>query len=76
MTTTNLGPRPSDPSKISFARECFVADGERVRFVVCLLAPNYPAKFDSREDAEAFARARRATVTESRSIIWKRVRWF
>lgn len=76
MTNTDPGPRPSDPSKISFARECFVADGEHVEYMVCRLAPNYPARFATRDEAEAFARVRRGTVSEHRSTKMRRVRWY
>ena len=76
MTTTNLGPRPSNPEEISFADECFAIDGCREEFVVVLSAPSYPAKFDTREAAEAFARKTGRVVTVRSKPIRRRVRWY
>lgn len=75
MKMTELGPRPSDPSTISFDPSCFEVVGEKVEFVVCRLAPAYPAVFSTREEAEAFAKVRRLTVNESRKQVVRRVSW-
>jgi hypothetical protein len=71
-----LGKRPS-PEKISFARSCFVADGEREVYVVA--APNgstsYPKRFDDQPSADAYARRTGLVVHVVKEPIWKRVSW-
>jgi len=47
-----LGPRPKDPSRISFDPRCFVRDGVIVEWVVGgNIAPNYPKNFGANEAA-------------------------
>lgn len=85
MTTTTHTPSPAtcgcagcrpEPSKISFAAECFVPSAEVVEFYVLrsALHPG-PARFDSREAAEAYARRLGRSVREHRYTAKKRVRW-
>lgn len=69
-----LGPRPA-PHLIRFDRDCFEAAGTRTEYVVCLSAPRYPERFDSREAAEAFALRTNRSVSVETSIIWRRVKW-
>jgi hypothetical protein len=72
----SLGPRPSDPSAISFAADCFETTGERTEYHVIRDAVHSgPAKFNNRADAEAFARKSNRSVTEQRFPVTRRVRW-
>lgn len=70
-----LGTRPA-PSKISFARECFVEVGRQTVFVVANPTGwGTPARFESRELAENFARVRRLEVTTESEAILQRIKW-
>jgi hypothetical protein len=73
---TALGPRPA-PEKISFARSCFVADGEREIYLVSVArgSVGYPKRFDDRAEAEAYARRRGQRVEVITETIWRRVSW-
>ncbi len=75
-TYTVLGPPPSDSRAIRFSDDCFETVGVKVEYLVPLLAPNYPRRFGSLAEAQAFAVARRSHVVESRTPIQRRVRWF
>lgn len=69
-----LGNRPS-PELISFAPECFETVGVETYWVVATLAPNYPHRFGSKAEAEAFAKKTGRVVTEKTAPIRKRVKW-
>lgn len=73
-STQALPGRPA-PHLISFADSCFEVVGQRVEYSVALSAPSYPVKFDDRAEAEAFAAARRRSVTERRVPILRRISW-
>lgn len=73
---TTLGARPSDPSKISFARECFeVVGSESVFSVERSALHSAPATFPTREAAEAFASRCGRPVTKISRPVMRRVRW-
>lgn len=80
MTTTQKTlneTRPADPSKISFARDCFVQDGEEVYWTTSNPTGwGYPVRHATREAAENYARRRRHEVQEVRTPRMRRVRWF
>ncbi len=72
-----LGPRPSDPSKISFALDCFEIIGYEDRYTVMRGALHSgPAVFDSKAEAEAYARKVGRTVSVSSWPIRRRTKWF
>jgi hypothetical protein len=72
---TSLPNRP-DPSKISFAADCFDVRGESVHWTVTRSALHSgPAKFTSETEAREFAARTGRTVTEVRSPRLVRVRW-
>jgi hypothetical protein len=71
-----LGPRPSDPSKISFDDRCFVRDGTTVRWSVGRSALHSgPETFDNEADAEAFGRKVGRPVNRIESPRMRRVSW-
>lgn len=51
----------------------FEIAGYRTEYVVVLMAPRYPVRFTSKEQAEAFAAKRGRSVTETQVPIWRRV---
>lgn len=75
--TTNIGPRPSNPSEISFDRRCFVQDGEQIEYRVSRSSLHSgPAKFGTdRAAAESYARRTGRPVTEHRVPIMRRISW-
>ena len=77
MNTTKLGPRPA-PSMISFAADCFVVDGYTVTYSVGRSALHSgPARFgEDKAEAEAYARKCNRSVTEHKTPIMRRVKWF
>lgn len=75
MTTTNIGPRPSNPADISFDARCFEQVGTRTEYVVVLSAPNYPKVFSDRETAAAYARKTGRAVTIRNAAIVRRISW-
>jgi hypothetical protein len=62
-------------NQIKFDADCFEVAGYRTVYTVVRIAPNYPAKFESRTEAEAFAAKTGRMVIESQQPIMKRVRW-
>jgi hypothetical protein len=75
--TTNPGPRPTNPSEISFAAHCFVQTGTRTEFSVSrsALHPG-PMKFGTdRTAAEEYARKTGRAVCESVVPVRARVSW-
>ncbi len=51
----------------------FEIAGYRAAYVVTLMAPRYPVRFDNKAEAEAFAAKRNRVVTETQEPIWRRV---
>ena len=51
----------------------FEIAGYKTEYVVVLMAPRYPARFDNKADAEAFAAKRGRSVRESLIPIYRRV---
>jgi len=78
METNELGPRPSNPSEISFDRSCFELAGTKVEFVV-LRSTNHsgPARFDSESQDKAREYAKRVggEVIRQEIPVMRRVRW-
>jgi hypothetical protein len=58
---------------IRFDADCFEIVGYRTVYTVVLSAPRYPARFDSQQEAEEFARKRNRVVTISQEPIRRRV---
>ena len=74
--STTLPARPADPSKISFARDCFVDGEETVSYLVSRSALySGPARFSDRAAADAFAKMTGRDVQTQRSRKQVRVRW-
>ena len=75
--TTNPEPRPADPSMIRFDRDCFEQVGVKVVYSVSRSALHSgPAHFDSRDDAEAYARKTGRAVNATEKPVMRRVRWY
>jgi hypothetical protein len=75
--TKDPGPRPADPSKISFARECFEETGTVTEYYVPRMAPNYPVHFGpDKAGAEAYAKTVKGEVFESTRILKRRIKWY
>ena len=75
--TTNIGPRPTNPSEISFDARCFADVGTQIEFSVSRSALHSgPAKFGTdRAAAEAYARKTGRQVTEHVVTIRRRISW-
>lgn len=68
--------RPSDPTKISFAPECFEQTGTRTEYIVGRSALHSgPAVFSDENEAVAFARKTGREVSRREVPILRRVRW-
>lgn len=67
-------PRPTDPSRISFDRRCFVVVGKRIEgYSVVVGGHGYPRVFSTLDAARRFANGR--PVHEERRTIYKRIAW-
>jgi hypothetical protein len=75
-TTNQLTERPSDPSKISFAADCFVQDGVNTEYTVNCGYPRYVVRFASLEQAQSCARKRNREVGIDTTPRMVRVKWF
>ncbi len=75
--TTKLGPRPSDPSKISFDRSCFKTIGTRTVYTVIQSSlKSGPKHFgEDKAAAEAFAKKCNRSVNASQQAIEVRISW-
>ena len=71
-----LGPRPADPSRISFDPRCFVQDDVEVHFTVGRSALySGPKRFDREEDAAEYARRVGRPYTRIETPRMRRIRW-
>ena len=61
--------KPKDPSEISFARDCFVEDGERIEWVAVCLAHLCPRIF--RTQAEANADWQLDAIKKAEEVLWR-----
>jgi hypothetical protein len=72
----SLGPRPADPTTISFDPRCFVQDGTVVYWTVGSgLGGRYPERFDDESAAIEHGRLLRLRVTRHEHARMVRVSW-
>jgi len=70
------GPRPANPSEISFDPRCFAKVGERTEYAVGQSALHSgPRVFTDRAKAEAWAKRVDRAVAEYTVLIRKRIKW-
>lgn len=76
MNSTQLGPRPADPSTISFDRHCFAQDGVNVFWTVSQSAlQSGPKRFDDEVSAVAYGRKCNRSVTRHEEPRMVRIAW-
>jgi hypothetical protein len=70
------GPRPKDPSEISFDDSCFKKIGEREEyFVVGSMLKSAPERFTDKRKADAYAKRTGRVVSTVKFPVMKRIKW-
>jgi hypothetical protein len=61
---------------IKFTDDCFRVVGTAVYYTVCMSAPAYPRRFETREAAEKWAKVTGRSVSEHTTEVLERIKWF
>jgi hypothetical protein len=76
MSNPILADKPS-PEKISFSADCFEVVGERTYYTaVTSLRDQGCVRYESLEAAKKAAKVANGAVTEHKTLVYRRIKWF